>query len=182
MAEEHKQQKPEKNEKGKQEKQKPKEEKKQIKKEELTEALVRIMGFDIPTSKNIYTGLTRIKGISWAISNFVCLKMGYPRSKKIAELSKEDIKKLEEFLRKLPSPDFMKNRRFDRETGESSHYYGVDLDLKRDFDIKRLKQIKSYKGLRHALKQPVRGQKTRSHSRSKNKTAVGVRRKKEGEK
>jgi small subunit ribosomal protein S13 len=43
----------------------------------------------------------------------------------------------------------------------------------KEFDIKRMKQIKSYKGMRHSLKQPVRGQRTRSHFRTTG-VAVGV--------
>jgi small subunit ribosomal protein S13 len=130
---------------------KEKEEKKapEANKELENEILVRIMGYDIPGSKKIYAGLTRIKGISWAISNFVTKKLGIPIGKKIQELSKDEIKKIEEFLRKLPIFDFFKNRRNDRETGISSHLYGVDLDLKRDFDIKRMRTIKSYKGIRY---------------------------------
>ena len=45
--------------------------------------------------------------------------------------------------------------------------------MKREFDIKRMKKIKSYKGARHSAGQPVRGQRTRSHFRSRGK-AVGV--------
>ena len=150
-------------------------------KEEEGEVLVRIMGFDIPGSKNIYAGLTRIKGISWIISNAVCIKLGFEKSKKISELSKPDIQKIEEFLKKLPVYDFLKNRRFDPETGKSEHFYGVDLDLKREFDIKRLRKIKSYKGIRHAARLPVRGQRTRSHFRKGGK-AVGVKKKKLGKK
>jgi small subunit ribosomal protein S13 len=141
--------------------------------EERTEALVRILGYDVRGEKNIYAGLTKIKGVSWTISNAVCLKLGYPKSKKIFELTKADIAKIEEFLKKLPLKDFLKNRRLDRETGESSHLYGTDLDLKKQFDIKRLKQIKSYRGVRHSSGLPVRGQRTRANFRKKGK-AVGV--------
>lgn len=141
--------------------------------EERTEALVRILGYDVQSGKNIYAGLTKIKGVSWTISNAVCLRLGYPKSKKIFELTKADIAKIEEFLKKLPLKDFLKNRRLDRETGESSHLYGTDLDLKKQFDIKRLKQIKSYRGVRHSSGLPVRGQRTRSNFRKKGK-AVGV--------
>jgi len=147
------------------------------KKEEEHETLVRILGYDISSSKNIYVGLTKIKGVSWAISNAVCSKLGYQRSKRISELSKNEIKKIEDFLKKLPIFDFLKNRRFDRETGETSHYFGTDLDLKRDFDIKRLKKIKSNKGVRHAAGLPVRGQRTRSNFRKVGR-AVGVAKKK----
>lgn len=140
------------------------------------EILVRILGFDIPGSKNLYTGLIRIKGISWTIANAVCLKLGYPKNKKVAELSKEDIQKIEDFLKALPVYDFLKNRRADPETGQTSHFFGADLEMKRDFDIKRLRGIKSYRGIRHALKQPTRGQRTRSHFRKRG-VAMGVKKK-----
>ncbi len=141
--------------------------------EDNHEVLVRIYGYDLPGSRNIYVGLTRIKGISWAISNAICLKLKIPHSKKIAEFSKDDIKLIEQFLDILEVPDFLKNRRRDRETGRTAHFYGADLDIKREFDIKRLKEIKSYKGIRHALKQPVRGQRTGSHFRVHKTVAVG---------
>jgi small subunit ribosomal protein S13 len=144
--------------------------------QELGEVLVRILGFDIPGSKNLFSGLTRIKGVSWAISNATCIKLGIPKSKKILELSKSDIQKIESFLKEMPLSDYMKNRRLDRDTGETKHYLASDLDIRREFDIKRLKEIKSYKGLRHSLKLPVRGQRTRSHFRSKG-TSMGVKRK-----
>ena len=41
---------------------------------EETGRIIRIMQTDVPGNKNIYAGLTRIKGISWAISNAICLK------------------------------------------------------------------------------------------------------------
>ena len=156
--------------------------KKQIENEEESEILVRILGFDIPGSKNIYVGLTRIKGISLAITNAVCIKLGIPKLKKIGELTKAEIQKIEEFLRVLPIPEFLKNRRFDPETGETKHFFGSDLDMRKEFDIKKLIKMKSYKGVRHAAGQPVRGQRTRSHFRSReNKQKVGGLKKKKTE-
>ena len=143
---------------------------------EQFESLVRIFGYDIPGSKNIYTGLNRIKGISWTLSNAICIKLGIPRNKKVSELSKPEIQKIENFLENIDIYDFLKNRRTDIETGKTEHFYGSDLDMKRDFDIKRLKEMKSYRGIRHALKQPVRGQRTRSHFRTKGR-AMGVKKK-----
>jgi len=140
------------------------------------ETLVRILGYDIPGSRNLYAGLTRIKGISWTISNAACLKLGFPKGKKVSELSKPEIQKIETFLKTLPVYDFLKNRRTDVETGQTSHFFGADLEMKRDFDIKRLREIKSYRGIRHALKQPSRGQRTRSHFRTKGR-AMGVKKK-----
>jgi len=71
---------------------------------------------------------------------------------------------------------FLKNRRSDFKTGEESHIIGSELDMKKDFDIRRLKKIRAYRGIRHAAGLPVRGQRTRSHFRKKGQ-AVGVKRK-----
>ncbi|MFH1290692.1 MAG: 30S ribosomal protein S13 [Nanoarchaeota archaeon] len=145
--------------------------------DESEEVLIRIAGKDIPGSKKIYPGLTRIKGVSWVISNAACIRLGFPRDKKISELSKEEIAKIEEFLKNPDVKDFMKNRRSDPETGETKHYISTDLEMKKDFDIRRMKKIRSYKGIRHTSGLPVRGQRTRSHFRKKGQ-AVAVKRKK----
>ncbi len=143
--------------------------------EKEPETLVRILGYDIPGSKNLYLGLTYIKGISWSIANAICLKLNLQRTKKIAQLSKDEIHHIENFLKELSIPDFLKNRRFDPETGETKHFYGTDLDMKKEFDIKKMIKMRSYRGVRHATGQPVRGQKTRSHFRSrKNKKVAGI--------
>src|SRR3989338_7825020 len=80
---------------------KPVKEKKQEQEKEMNEILVRIYGYDIPGSKNLFTGLTWIKGVSWAISNAVCTKLKMLKSKKVLELSKPEIQQIEGFLRKL---------------------------------------------------------------------------------
>jgi len=139
---------------------------------EEEESLVRILQTDIPGNKNIYTGLTRIKGVSWSISNAICNILSLDKSKKIKDLNEKDKKVIEEFLSSPKIPEFMMNRRKDLETGKSEHLVGSDLDLKKEFDIKRMKKMKSYRGIRHSTGQPVRGQRTRSHFRQ-NKS-VGV--------
>ncbi|MAE49276.1 30S ribosomal protein S13 [Candidatus Pacearchaeota archaeon] len=162
----------------KQELEKPKEEKKPYKEEEH-EVLVRILGYDIPGSRNIYAGLTRIKGVSWVLSNATCHTLNLEKTQRVSELKKEDIKKIEDYLKSLENlPAHLKNRPSDPETGETTHLFGHDLELKKEFDIKRLKKIKSYKGVRHANKLPVRGQRTRANFRAKGTNkAVGVRKK-----
>ncbi len=149
--------------------------------EENTEVLVRILGQDVSGSKNVHVGLTKVKGVSWSISNIACKKMGLDKKTKIGELGKEKIAEIEKFLKNLDAADYLKNRRKDFDSGESTHLFGVDLDMRKEFDIKRLKQIKSYKGNRHALGLPVRGQRTRSHFR-KSGVAVGVKKPKQGKK
>jgi len=139
--------------------------------------IIRILQTDIPGNKNLYTGLTRIKGVSWAISNALCVLMKLDKNRKVESLSKEEINKIEEFLKKGEFPKFISNRRKDFATGEDKHIITSDLDLVKEFDIKRLKKIRSYRGLRHATGQPTRGQKTRSHFRENRKKGVGVKKK-----
>ena len=141
------------------------------------ESLVRIYGYDMPGTKSIYVGLTKIKGISWGIANVLLRRMNLAHNIKVSDLSKEQIGKIEKALETLDVPDFMKNRRNDPETGKTEHIIGTDLDLKKDFDIKKLKKIKSYVGIRHSLKQPVRGQRTRSHFRAKGRAVIASKRK-----
>ena len=146
--------------------------------ENPAETLVRIFGQDIPGSKTVYVGLTKIKGVSWSISNALCFKLGIDKRAKIRSLDKPTILNIEKSFSNLDIPDFIKNRRADVETGEHKHLLTNTLDIQKEFDIKRLKKIKSYRGLRHSLGLPTRGQRTRSHFR-KRESAVGVKRKKE---
>jgi small subunit ribosomal protein S13 len=146
----------------------------QLKPEELVK-LVRILGKDLRGDKKTYRGLCDINGVSWAFSNAVCKILKLDKDKKIQDLSQEEIKKIEQFIMSPAGvPEYMLNRRKDRDDGKNKHIYGADLDLQVDFDIKRLKKIKSFKGIRHTLGQPVRGQRTKSHFRRNKKHSGGV--------
>jgi len=142
--------------------------------------VVRILSKDIEGKTKLYPGLTKVKGISWGISNSVCRKLGIDKNKKIGALSEKEIEKIEAFLKNPEIPFHLKNRKKDFETGHDSHLIGSDLDLRREFDIKRLKKIKSYRGIRHLSGQPTRGQRTRSHFRVNRRRGSGIKRKKEG--
>jgi small subunit ribosomal protein S13 len=142
--------------------------------EEHSEVLVRIFGQDIPGSKKVYVGLTKIKGVSWAIANALCLQLKLDKTTRISDLGKETVARIEKGLLHLEIPSFLKNRRADFDSGEDKHLYSTDLDMRREFDIKRLKKIKSYRGIRHAHGLPVRGQRTRSHFRTKGKSTGRV--------
>ena len=102
--------------------------------EQQTEMLIRILSYDIPGSRNLYAGLTRIKGVSWSISNAICHKLKMDKNKKISELSREEIDKIEDFLSNPDFLDFLKNRRSDPVSGKISHLIGSDLDIAKDFD------------------------------------------------
>jgi len=142
-------------------------------------AIIRITQTDISEDKQIYTGLTKIKGVSWSFANALCNKLGIDKKKKISSLSQEEIKKIEAFIKQPGFPSFLLNRRKDLDSGEDLHLITSDLELRNDFDVRRLKKIRSYRGLRHALGQPVRGQRTRGHFREKGK-AMGVIKKSKG--
>jgi len=152
---------------------------KQEKKPEKTYAsIIRIMQTDIPGNKKVLVGLTYIKGVSWGISNAICKILEINENKKVSELDEKEIKKIIEFLGNPKLPDFLMNRRNDFETGENSHLITTALDMKKEFDVRRLKKIRSYRGLRHAFGHPTRGQRTKAHFRAKGKKkAVGVKKK-----
>jgi len=151
------------------------------KKEE--ETIIRILGTDMPGGINIYAGLARVKGVSFALANAVCHISGVNKNKKVQDLDENDIKKISEIIQNSNFPVFLMNRRFDFETGEDKHLITSTLDLRKEFDIKRLRKIKCYKGSRHARGLPVRGQRTRSHFRKRSKNrVVGVSTKSRGKK
>ena len=139
--------------------------------------VVRIMSKDIEGKMGLYVGLTKIKGISWSMSNAICKSLRFSKTKKIGSLTDEETKKLVEFVKNPILPARLLNRRFDFETGKDKHLIGTDLDLRKEFDIKRLKAIKSYRGLRHLLGLPVRGQRTRGNFRKNRMRGVGIKKK-----
>jgi len=140
--------------------------------------IVRILSKDIEGKMTVYAGLTKIKGVSWTLSNAVCKKLKINKTKKIGSLTNEEIKKISDFLKNPDVPNYLLNRRKDFEDGESRHLTGSDLELKKEFDIKRLKKIKSYRGYRHMSNLPVRGQRTRSHFRRNRSRGSGIKKKK----
>ena len=128
--------------------------------------IVRIANTDLKGNINTFFALSRIYGVSYSFSNAVCNYLNLEKNKPIGSYSDEEIKKIEEVIKNPLNynfPKFILNRRKDVETGKDEHLLGSDLKLRKEFDIKRMKTIRSYKGIRHGLGLPVRGQSTRSH-------------------
>ncbi|MBU0958885.1 MAG: 30S ribosomal protein S13 [Nanoarchaeota archaeon] len=142
--------------------------------EKREERVVRILSKDIEGKMKLYVGLTKIKGISWGLSNAVCKKMNIDKNRKIGSLTDEEIKKIIGFVKNPSVPKHLVNRRKDFETGEDIHLVGSDLELRKEFDIKRLKKIKSYRGFRHTTELPLRGQRTRSNFRRNRRKGSGI--------
>jgi len=143
--------------------------------------IVRILSKDIEGNTKIYSGLTKVKGISWSLANAICESLKIDKNKKIGALTKEEIEKLTKFMENPKIPKFLKNRRQDLETGSDKHIIGSNLELTKEFDIKRLKKIRSYRGLRHSVGLPLRGQRTKSHFRKNRSRGVGIKKKKRSE-
>jgi len=140
--------------------------------------LVRVLGKDIRGDIKIRSALTKVNGVSWAISNAVCKVLELDQDVKLQDFKKDELKKIEEFMKNLEVPGFLKNRQNDLESGEDLHISGADLKLRKEFDIKRLKKIRSYKGVRHVAGLPVRGQRTKANFRRNRKPSVAAAKKK----
>ena len=140
--------------------------------------LVRVLGKDIRGDIKVGPALTKINGISWALSNAICKSLELDRKQRIQDVSKENMEKIEEFIKTPNVPGFLKNRQKDLEDGEDKHVSGSDLRLRKEFDLKRLKKIKSYKGVRHTAGLPVRGQRTKANFRRNRGKSVAAAKKK----
>ncbi len=153
--------------------------KKEVKSEESDiRHRVRVAGVILDGNKEITQAITNIKGIGVRISRIITTKLGYKKGQKLGLLSEKEIEKLEESINqsKKLTPEWMQNRQREYSTGESNHLIGPDLDMSHREDLTRQKRIRSYKGIRHALNLPVRGQRTRSSFRKG--STLGVVRKK----
>ena len=174
---EKKQKKPEK----KPQQQKPGEKKPEEKKTEVDanfRHLVRVSGVVLNGDKPVYRVLPIIKGIGFNTSLALTRGMGIGRDVKLGNLTEQQVAEIEENIKNLNQriPTWMNNRQRDYETGQYLHLTGAELEFSQREDITRHKKIKSYKGVRHILGLPVRGQRTRTSFRTG--SAIGVSRKK----
>ena len=110
--------------------------------------MARIAGVNIPQNKLVQTGLTYIYGIGDKFSKQICSALEIPNSKRVNELTDDQILKIREYIDKN---------------------FKVEGDLRRDVNqnIRRLIEIGSYRGLRHRRGLPVHGHRTRTNARSR---------------
>jgi len=119
--------------------------------------MARIAGVDLPREKRVEIGLTYIFGIGRTRSNEVLAKTGINPDTRVRDLTDEEVNKLRDVIDKG---------------------YQVEGDLRRDvaLNIKRLMEIGCYRGRRHKLGLPVRGQRTKTNARTRkgpSKTVAG---------
>ena len=117
--------------------------------------MARIAGVNIPQNKLVQVGLTYIYGIGNKFSNEICKALEIPKSKRVNELTDEQILKIREFI---------------------DQKFTVEGDLRREnsLSIKRLIDLASYRGSRHRKKLPVRGQRTRCNARTRKGKAIAI--------
>jgi small subunit ribosomal protein S13 len=118
--------------------------------------MARIAGINIPPHKHAEVGLTAIFGIGRTRARKICVACGIDYAKKIKDLTDPELEKIREQINALT----------------------IEGDLRREttMNIKRLMDIGCYRGLRHRKGLPVRGQRTRTNSRTrkgKRKTVAG---------
>ncbi|KZX11226.1 30S ribosomal protein S13 [Methanobrevibacter curvatus] len=145
--------------------------------EEDFKHLVRISRKDVDGKKTIKHALTGIRGVGLSLSRTIGIEMGLDLNQKIGYLSDDEILKIESVIKDPKSvniPDWMLNRREDYTTGETLHLIESDLAMTLRDDLNRMKKTRSYKGRRHEVGLPVRGQRTKSTFRKG--SSVGVRR------
>ena len=141
--------------------------------EEDFKHMVRIARKDINGNKTIENALAEVKGVGKALARSIGIVMDLDLNQKIGYLSDNEVEKIEE-AKSNNVPDWMLNRRNDYETGETVHLIESDLVMTLRDDLNRMKKTRSYKGRRHEVGLPVRGQRTKSTFRKG--SSVGVRR------
>ncbi len=110
--------------------------------------MARIAGVDIPNEKRVEIGLTYIYGIGRVRSNKILAATGINPDTRVKDLTEADVANIRKYI-------------------ESN--FTVEGELRRDIalDIKRLKEIRCYRGLRHIANLPVRGQSTKTNARTR---------------
>jgi small subunit ribosomal protein S13 len=108
----------------------------------------RIIGIDVPDKKRLEVALTYIYGVGRRLSNQIIAKLGLDPNMRAHQLTQDDVARINALLQSE---------------------YVVEGDLRRQIqnNIKRLINIHCYRGTRHRLGLPVRGQRTRTNSRTR---------------
>jgi small subunit ribosomal protein S13 len=119
--------------------------------------VARIAGVDLPKNKRSVIGLTYIYGVGRKTAEDILAKAGIDESKKVGSLTDDEVNKIRTIL-------------------QTEYKTEGALRAETQMSIKRLMDIGSYRGLRHRKGLPVRGQRTRTNSRTrkgKRKTVAG---------
>ncbi|AWX70279.1 30S ribosomal protein S13 [Mycoplasmopsis anatis] len=118
--------------------------------------MARILNVEIPNDKRVVVSLTYIYGIGPSLAKKICAEAGISEDARVKNLSEDELSKIR----------------------EAAKHYTTEGDLRREvnLNIKRLMEIKCYRGIRHRKGLPVRGQSTQKNARTRKgprKTVAG---------
>jgi small subunit ribosomal protein S13 len=139
---------------------------------------LRIIDTDVDGTLKTAYALARMKGIGLSLSEAMLKKAGIDPEGRAGFLTEADVEKIENVLKepsKYGITPWLMNRRKDGETGKDQHLIGAELVLRTKMDIDGMKEIKSWRGYRHAYGLKVRGQRTKTTGRAGK--ALGVKKK-----
>jgi small subunit ribosomal protein S13 len=117
--------------------------------------MARIANVTIPSEKQVWIALTSVYGIGQTTSKAILAEAKIEPTTRVKDLTEAEVKKINDIVAKS---------------------YNVEGDLRRlvSNNIKRIKDINSYKGIRHKNKLPVNGQRTRTNARTRKGRAIAV--------
>jgi small subunit ribosomal protein S13 len=122
--------------------------------------LARIAGVELPKNKRIEVALTYIYGIGRPLSRKILSELGINMDTRVKDLTEDEVKKIRDYI---------------------ENNLKVEGELRQEViqNIKRLMEIGCYRGLRHKMGLPVRGQRTRTNARTRKgpRRAIGVKKK-----
>ena len=139
---------------------------------------LRIIDTDVDGTLKVSYALSKVKGVGPSLAEAMLRKAEISSDKRAGFLSEAEIDRLEELIKdpgKGGLPSWLFNRRKDQETGKDTHLISSDLVLRTKMDIEKMKEIKSWRGYRHAYGLKVRGQRTKTTGRAGK--ALGVKKK-----
>jgi small subunit ribosomal protein S13 len=140
--------------------------------------ILRIIDADVDGTLKTPFALRKIKGINLSLANGILKKAGVSPETRAGFLTEAEVEKIEEVIKeptKYGLPGWLFNRRKETETGKDVHLISASLVLRTKMDIDQMKEIKSWRGYRHAYGLKVRGQRTKTTGRSGK--ALGVKKK-----
>ena len=109
--------------------------------------MARIVGVDLPKDKRLIIALTYIYGVGPTIAKKIIEKLKLDSSKRVKDLEESEVLSIRDMVRALLTEG--------------------DLKVQRNNSMRRLQEINCYKGRRHKLKLPVRGQRTKTNARTR---------------
>lgn len=117
--------------------------------------MARIAGVNIPTNKRVEIALTYIHGIGRTKAKEICAQLRMPPERRVHELTDGEVIGIRELI---------------------DANYQVEGDVRREvaMNIKRLMDLKTYRGLRHRARLPVRGQRTSTNARTRKGKAMAI--------